>query len=1146
MPYEIETRDGIVLTGIPDDWEPDDQRLKSMVERKRTEVRQANMASGATQEKYAKLNPSEYDPSSPEYQAKYGATAGMSGGEKVAANWSAGVRGFGLGAAQLALPKPLERAFGITDESIRERRAVNQPLADATTGGRFIQAAGEVAPTLAIPGGAVAKGLGMLPKVGQAIKGLGIGSRVLPTMLAEGAAVGGLQGAVTPTTSDESVLGNTVASAGMGAAIPGVLSGLGWAARPFSRGLAQRKVAGEVGEALGVDARAARGVERSVQASERRVVDSPQSLAALTQNPKVAQLEIASRSNPDFAPGWQQFDEGAGNARWKALDDVLGSDETVRAAKAETDAYANVAIPEVFKRVNRTKLQAGVADFRAAVHGRLGAAVRHADPNGQQVYGYVKKALEESDGSPQALWNIRKTISAWLDGAPPPGFEGTRGAKIDKPIMETRKAIDEVLNRATGGKQWTRFLEKFGEHAQRETAQKAGQNIRNAFFDETLVNARGATTSAGNPAVTRARLEQALTKFGKNEFGETLNWQQRNVVDQVLTDLRADEVLQRAKSAMTGKGGSQTGPLMALMKRQRVLPGGGWLSDIANALNSFGRNKQAQIVTEMLQDPQAALTIVKQAERLRRPLSSAERALVTSARAAIATPAALTMSEANAGDTDAQGVMSAATVASSFVPGAGDAIGLGADASMYMNNPDSRTPGNFLLTAASLLPGIPAASALAKSAKRTDAIGDFPSTTAGRIRNETEKKGGYSVNLASGEKPKPGLMVGKYANDDPRNTVLPAGKKIADKDIHGHAAKNRKALESQDSFFGTWRDPETGTAYFDVSKWFPGDAKRKAVKFGERTKQLAGYDTASGKTFPIGNWDEFVKSPEFQDRMREMEKVGRDYLSNHANKEWWDMHGSSFERVYGKENLRQLAGFIASTAPNAAPRENLQTATEYMRRFIKQEPTVQPDWRVPAGTMSRTEGVRIGMENTRAPNLEKSARGDIDALQQNKVREEAQALMGDPNAVVLDRHWARLAEDPARGILADVAEGKIAPGKAYDRVKDAVVRGAKAAGRDARDFSADVWTGIRETIKTKSDLFGTKYRGSAITGDSKAYADHFDDLIRDKAKHLGISVGEMESRLAKGDANLLSLLLATPLGAALYREYASERQTPQS
>jgi len=414
--------------------------------------------------------------------------------------------------------------------------------------------------------------------------------------------------------------------------------------------------------------------------------------------------------------------------------------------------------------------------------------------------------------------------------------------------------------------------------------------------------------------------------------------------------------------------------------------------------------------------------------------------------------------------------------------------------------------------------------------------------TAPQAIMEATERGGYSVNLPTGSLPSEGLMMGKYSNIDPRNVVLGPHQPISENVIQSFVQKNLPALQRQENYLGTWRDPETGKTYMDVSRRFSPTEVRQATKFGERTGQLAGYNVGKGESFPVGNWENFVNSPEFFDRMREMEKVGRDYLNKHASKEWWDMHGSSFERVYGPESLTQLAGFIASTAPMSKPRENLQTMSEYMRRFIKQEPIVQPDWRVPAGQMTRKEGTQIGNETGRAANLRKSEKGQLNDLLQDKVREEAMALMGDQSAVVLDRHWARLAEDPVRGIFTAAQEGIIEPGKAYQILKSSVTKAAQEAGRSPRDFSADVWTGIRETIKNKSELFGQKYKGSAIGGESKSYADQFDDLISDKAKFLGITVKEMEDRLRRGDATLLSVMLFTPIGAAAYSEYQNQQR----
>lgn len=577
----------------------------------------------------------------------YNPTSGMSWMQRGWANLGAGMENAGLGAAQLVLPKAAEHALGITDDSINERRARDETLANSIEGGKLTQLLGEAMPYLAVPGGLAARAATAIPKLGAGLEAIGVGTRALPTVMADSAVLGGLAGAATPTTSDESAVARGLGGAATGAFLPGGLAALGKGAsvalRPLVPSLQREALAGRVGESIATDPAAQRQLSRSVAASDKRVVDAPQSLATLTQDPALARLELAARANPDTAESWVNFDQNALNARWKALSDALGTDTTVQAAKAETNNFANLAIPELFKNVNSKKLADSVQDFSTAVQGRLTSAVKNADPARQQVYGYVKQALDQGGGSPQMLWNIRKTLSEWLEGTPPPGMEGTRGAKMDAPIMETRKAIDNVLNRVTN-KKWSRFLEDYGEYARRESEQKAGQNIRNMFFDETLGTARGPTTSQGNPAVTRARLEQALVKFGKNDFGDALNYQQRNVIDQVLADLRADEILQRVKSSMTGKGGSQTAPLEALMKSTaRGLPGGGWLTPVADLIGGLNQRGQQRMLNTILQSPEDAVTIMRQAEDLKRPLSRSEQRVVQAARAVLASPSALVL-----------------------------------------------------------------------------------------------------------------------------------------------------------------------------------------------------------------------------------------------------------------------------------------------------------------------------------------------------------------------------------------------------------------------------------------------------------------------------------------------------------------------
>lgn len=417
-----------------------------------------------------------------------------------------------------------------------------------------------------------------------------------------------------------------------------------------------------------------------------------------------------------------------------------------------------------------------------------------------------------------------------------------------------------------------------------------------------------------------------------------------------------------------------------------------------------------------------------------------------------------------------------------------------------------------------------------------------------RILKGTAEQGGGTFPL-KGPSPTEGLMMGKYSNVDPRSLRLPGGEELSRKNLEEFIRGNYKALQDKDRFIGTWRDPDTGITYAEVSQRFPAGDVRQATKFGERTGQIAGYNLGAGESFPVGNWEQFIRSPEFHKRMSEMEEMGHELNRASMYPRWWT--NEPFLRVYGERRMPQVAGYTAATAPNAAPRENIQTMSEYMRRSIRGEPIVQPNWRVPEGTMSRRAGSEIGMEQSRIPNLQRAERGALEELQRNKVREEGAALMGDPGAVVIDRHQIRLSEAPERGIYASTQEGTIksvplAGGKLndYEKLKREFTEMGARTKRDPADQSADIWSGIRHTIQQTDQLYGTSYRGSAIPGESYSYAEHMENLLEDKAKHLNISKQKLESELNKGNENLLSWLLATtPALYASYRQWQAPRDS---
>jgi hypothetical protein len=384
--------------------------------------------------------------------------------------------------------------------------------------------------------------------------------------------------------------------------------------------------------------------------------------------------------------------------------------------------------------------------------------------------------------------------------------------------------------------------------------------------------------------------------------------------------------------------------------------------------------------------------------------------------------------------------------------------------------------------------------------------------------------GGYSVNVPTGDIPNEGLMMGIYKNTDPRNKVLD---KLTKKDIEQQYLANKSALDKTENYFGTWLDPESKKTYLDVSQKFAPNELRKAVKFGERTNQIAGYNVGKGESFPVGNWSDFIRSPEYNQRLLELNQSGVDYLKQHPTVNWWDLRGTPLEDLYGKENIPNLAGYLAATSPVSDVPRNARIASEYMRRQIAGEPVIQPNFRMPENAVFETAGNMMPMETGRTKNLLAASQGRIEDLQKEKVRNMGKALMGDPNAMVFDRHWANLSEKPSVNIFTGAEKGVFPSGKQYADLEKIVANQAKEANMTPRDFSANVWTGYRNKAQQEGNVFGQKTAGAGIQGESKSIADTYLSLIKTKAEKLNIPYNEMIKKLKSGEISLLSVM---PIG----------------
>lgn len=257
----------------------------------------------AAQQKQTRVNalkksdPGEYDPESPEWQSKYGATAGMSTAEKALAGAGKAFADVGRGVGQL---------LGIKSQAdIDESKRLDAPLM-RTTAGTVGNVAGNVAavlPTVFVPG--------VNTVVGSGLVGAGMGF-------------------TQPVASDESRLKNTAVGGALGAAAPVVArtvaagyQGAKALVEPFTQG-GREAIAGRTLQRFGVDASDLAGVT-----SAPTVTGARTTLAEQITRPEgaagAARLQDAMRAvDPEIAAKMAAREVENNAARVGALRDLAG------------------------------------------------------------------------------------------------------------------------------------------------------------------------------------------------------------------------------------------------------------------------------------------------------------------------------------------------------------------------------------------------------------------------------------------------------------------------------------------------------------------------------------------------------------------------------------------------------------------------------------------------------------------------------------------------------------------------------------------------------------------------------------------------------------------------------------------------------
>jgi len=621
----IKTKDGIYLD--IGDLAPDAPEVREAVMTERAGRMRRRMETPEMQEKVAATREQmrqELDP-----------TAGMSAYEKTKANLGAG-----FSTALQGLRQITPGIKGPSDEEIMEKRAIDKQLAQKTdlglgpdwapSAGSALQFAGEMAPTLAIPAGAVGN---------AAARALPMAGKVLPRAVASfmgrapvraGMIGGGAAGAMQPVTSDESRIANTGLGAAAGAVLPLALAG--------GRGLykawgAPDRAARNLAARLGAEAEtipgqvAARDVERAGTASAARAI--PESLAEATGSPVAAGLEAESArgvANPE----WTAFKRAQNEARYNAVQEATNEADMLAARKESrkltTDPLREAAMQEA-GGVPIKQVMAPVQQAVAAIENSADAL----NPSVQQLLALAKNAMNPKatgGGQPESLAVLKHLIVKNLKGPAKlndPLSAAVKGADVQATRLVA--AIDQALDQASGGR-WGPYNEAFAGASKGVDASRAAGLVRQSI-DEIVPELGDA------PNLTATRLAKAMkaSEGGERKFPLKLSPRAQSGLEDVREHMaQANEVQSARKTAGTAGGGSQTSFDINQIIHRALSPLGGLYVRAARGLTDWvakGSSEEAQReLAVMLQNPQVAVRAIQRAQQLNRPLSEAEGALM--------------------------------------------------------------------------------------------------------------------------------------------------------------------------------------------------------------------------------------------------------------------------------------------------------------------------------------------------------------------------------------------------------------------------------------------------------------------------------------------------------------------------------------
>ncbi|MDH0866609.1 hypothetical protein [Mitsuaria sp. GD03876] len=602
MPYSIETRDGIVINNIPDGISRDAPELRQRVTQARAQ-RQEQMSRDAAQ---ATLED-------------------MPWGERALVNVGAGMRSLGQGVQQLA--SKIGLGDGPSNDELREQRFYADRAAEGTRGGRLLQVAGEVAPTIpavmlggGLLGGLAARTPALVPAA-NAARAYAAANPVKAAALA-GAVGGGAGGALSPVIESQGE--SRVTNAAMGAAAGAVLNPVlaralpatGRALAGLARGVrdtmnpegaAQRLLLDAVPEAertaIATSMRTAPG-ESVPGAGASRVgprVAIPETAAQRAGDPTLARLEAASRANPATADEWVRFDTARNAAVYDELQGLTPSALRVERQKTARDLATGPVRERALALVDKAGTPGKVLlDYVEA----LDKGPSGANPDVRKVVAYVRSVIDP-DSSAARVYEARKALSEKLAAKATMGDElGSAAKSARREVAGIIDAVDSGFNGASDGL-WSNYLADYAARSKPITSGQALQGIGEDLAHKPLMGAV--------PQVTASNLQRAITANGQGRFGSKFAPEAAQQLEALTATLRRGEMPGRVrKISGTMGGGSNTAIDLAQMAAGHVPVLGGIAQGAVRGARQDVADATARALADALQDPQAAARLLGQ------------------------------------------------------------------------------------------------------------------------------------------------------------------------------------------------------------------------------------------------------------------------------------------------------------------------------------------------------------------------------------------------------------------------------------------------------------------------------------------------------------------------------------------------------